>query len=104
MYKIILIILFLSLKMSAQTGGTLIKESKINNFYTETELEKNNKNVLILLYIERISALTNILIYLPLTNNPNVACTDIDIVDNLENIKIIEKQKLNIEILIGSIF
>ena len=88
----------MNLKMSAQTGGTLIKESKINNFYTETELEKNNKNILILLYIERVTALTNILIYLPLTNNPNVSYADIDIVDNLENIKVIEKQKLNIEI------
>ncbi len=71
----------------------MIRNSQINHYHEKVELEVLNKTQLKVLYLERMTCLSNLLPYLALSLSAGVSYVDIDIPDSVVNQKLFKRQK-----------
>jgi hypothetical protein len=70
----------------------------IKKYYGSEELEKMQKGELLILYMERITVLTNTLPYIAFATKPNVTMSNLGIPNTKENSKAIENQHENTDL------
>jgi len=91
---LLLLTVTLSVGLNAQTKkkGIFFNNDKlITRFHTIDELQDLNKGQLIELYLERTREIFVVLPYLSLSNKPGVGLSDVGIIEDSSNIKVVEK-------------